>query len=360
MIDRVQDIRGRGNLTPSEDIYASLFERMHSEIVSALQQCPSHLMPINSIGCGGVVFSFLESIEWMRFENLGDFELYSRRLFAFPAQVDEFIAAMREGVRRGFVASAAVAKDVQAQVVAILEGDLPELNAPLNTESGIAVLDGEGEAAATATRLREGINGVKPALTKFLHFFVNEYTPQLRQDPACASLPGGLQAYALCLKFHTTTDLTAAQVHDEGLREVAKIEARYREDVMLPLGFDPDDFAAFVSFVRSDPQFYVGTAEALMDVYCDTCARIQATLPRFFNEIPKSPLEITSKQGGPAAYYLAGTADGKRPGRFYVNVSHIDQRPLYETMALSLHEAVPGHHHQISIGLENESIPNVM
>ena len=168
-------------------------------------------------------------------------------------------------------------------------------------------------------------------------------------------------------RFHTTTDLSPEEVHQIGLAEVAKIEGRYRSEVLLPLGFgaSAEEFIRFVEFVRHDPQFYVSTPDQLLDVYRKTCDEISAIMPRYFNEIPRTPLEITSKQVGPAAYYLTGTGyqfillidviliyrrtfhvsgtpDGKRPGRFYVNVSHIEKRPLYESVALSLHEAIPG------------------
>lgn len=356
MVEAVRRIQSHGDLNESEKIYAALFERMHSDIVAALDLCPFYLFPINSMGCGGPGFSFLESIEWMRFEKESDFELYLRRLRAFPRQLEQMVESLRRGVEVGFVASKAMCRDVDAQIAALVSGTFPECTAPLLAEPGPTIL---AENGTLNSQLTEAIAALAPAFESFLQFFRNEYSQHLREDPACNALPNGSAAYSLLLRFHTTTDLSPDQIHDIGLSEVAKIEQRYRDDVMIPLGFDPDNFPAFVEFVREDRQFYVTTVEALLDVYRAQCAKIQALLPQYFSEIPKSPLEITSKQAGPAAYYLAGTADGKRPGRFYVNVSHLDKRPVYEHVSLSLHEAIPGHHHQISIGLENESIPNV-
>jgi uncharacterized protein (DUF885 family) len=129
----------------------------------------------------------------------------------------------------------------------------------------------------------------------------------------------------LLFRYHTTTNLTADEIHNIGLSEVARIEARYRDDVLIPLGYDPDDFKGFVNEMKVNPQFYVSSSAQLLKLYEDTCAQIAAKMPDYFGEIPRSPLAITSKTAGPAAYYLAGTADGKRPGRFYVNCSHIEK-----------------------------------
>ena len=112
--------------------------------------------------------------------------------------------------------------------------------------------------------------------------------------------------------------------------------------------------------VRSNKEYYVDSPETIVAIYQKLCSEIEQIMALYFADIPNTPLEITTKTVGPAAYYLTGTPDGKRPGRFYVNVSHIEKRPLYETVALALHEAIPGHHHQISLATENTDIPNFM
>jgi uncharacterized protein (DUF885 family) len=354
MIEAVRSIIAAGSLSKEERIYANLFERSHSEIVTGMDTAPMYLIPISAVMAGGALFSFPESIEWMRFETVADFQLYEKRLRAYPRQVNQFIESLRAGISRGYVASEAMARSYPGFLETMLNGDLAEFTQPLT--DGATIL-------ATAPELKEfietAIAGVKPALQSFKDFYVSEYQPALRTDPGCSSLPSGLQAYTTLLKCHTTTDLTPDEVHEIGLQEVAKIEARYVNEVLLPLGFEPNKFTDFVEFVRTDKQFYVDSAEALVQVYKDTCKKIDVIIPEYFNEIPKSPLQICTKSGGPAAYYLAGTADGKRPGRFYVNVSHIEKRPVYENVSLALHEAIPGHHHQASVALENEDIPNV-
>ena len=131
----------------------------------------------------------------------------------------------------------------------------------------------------------------------------------------------------MCLKYHTTTDLSPDEVHEIGLREVARIEQRYKtevriiflflvrtpfnnfhEKVLLPLGFDESDFPGFVAHVASDLRFYVSSPEALLQVYERRCEQIRAKMPDYFLEFPKSPLEIVSRREGPAAFYLTGTS----------------------------------------------------
>jgi len=150
-------------------------------------------------------------------------------------------------------------------------------------------------------------------------------------------------------------------VHQVGLAEVARIQARYQSDVMNPLGFN-GTFEAFVAECKEDPKFYFDSAEALLQAYRTMCDHIGSVLPQYFDKFPESALQIVPKDAAsaPAAYYLAGTADGSRPGRFYVNVSNLSQRPSYEMCALALHEAIPGHHHQCSLAIENKSIPNFL
>lgn len=166
---------------------------------------------------------------------------------------------------------------------------------------------------------------VKSGYKMFRDFFMLEYMPVCRSSPSISSLPNGQAVYDSYLRFHTTTNLTAAEIHDIGLKEVASIESRYKLDVMTPLGVDAENFRDFVMTIKGNPTHYASSTEGLLDHYRAVCTTIEKVLPLYFAEFPRSPLIITSKTQGPAAYYLAGTADGKRPGRFYVNVSHISR-----------------------------------
>jgi uncharacterized protein (DUF885 family) len=354
MLELMNIIRKECTLTEEENIFAKLFENMHTDLINYVTNCPFYLIPLNSVGAGCVTYSFLESIEWMRFESVNDYAVYLKKLKCFHRQTEDIIDSMREGIRRGFTCSVDVCHDIVDQLDEIIEGDLDELNEPITSTKSQEILKDTPELLA---ELKAGVTNTKLSFAYFKDFFVTEYTQHLRTNPACSSLPGGKDIYDQCLKYHTTTDLTSDEVHNIGLSEVAKIEQRYKEEVLKPLGFKSDDFAGFVEHARTDPKFYVKTSEELLEIYRKQCNLIHEVMPKFFNKTPRSPMEITSKNAGPAAYYLAGTADGTRPGRFYVNTSHIEKRPVYESVSLALHEAIPGHHHQLSLALENESVP---
>ena len=359
MLKELDAILSLGGLSPEQLLLADLFAMSHNGIAKNIEHCKSHLYALNSTGTGCPTFSFIEAVEWMRFENIADYKLYLRRLNAFPTQIQMFIDSFREGIRTGYTCSRAQVRKVESQVEAIIASQFAALREPLAGLLQLAGSDGVGKDLfddIEATLRSDGI--VANAFKMFLDFFLSEeMQSSLRVDPSVSALPNGRAIYAACLEYHTTTSLTADDIHALGLSEVARIETRYREEVLKPMGFDPDDFSAFVQYARSHPAYYVSNAEQLLDRYRAVCDQIAQIMPTYFADIPLSPLEITSKEVGPAAYYLAGTPDGKRPGRFYVNVSNISERPVYESVALSLHEAIPGHHHQISLAMENTSIP---
>ncbi len=340
------------SLSKQEKIFASIFESQHADIVRAFDKAPLFLMPINSVGTGGAVYSFLESIEWMRLESEADLRILLNRVRACPAQLREFQACLADGMQSGYVASAAMLHGVAASLGELASGSGPfsELQPALASACMSPALRGDLDAAVVECRTAFG---------ELLAFVAGPYMAAARASPACSDLPCGPVGYRECLQFHTTTAMTAQEVHSVGLAEVARIEARYRADVMVPLGL-PDDFPAFVASVRVDPRFYVSSDQALLDVYRGICDNIRTRLPAMFSEFPSSPLEIVSTTKGPAAFYLAGTPDGKRPGRFYVNTANLSGKPIYEATALALHEAIPGHHHQVSLAMANADVPHVL
>ena len=364
MLKELDAVLSLGGLNSEQLLLADLFAMSHNGIAKNIDLCKSNLYALNSTGTGCPTFSFIEAVEWMRFETIADYKLYLRRLNAFPVQMQMFIDSLHEGIRTGYTCSRAQVRKVASQVEAIIASQFAALREPL---AGLLQLPGgdSGGSGGDNNALLDDIEAalrsdgvVANAFKMFLEFFLSEeMQSSLRVDPAVSALPNGRAIYAACLEYHTTTSLTADDIHALGLSEVARIETRYREEVLKPMGFEPDDFTAFVQHARSHPAYYVSNAEQLLNRYRAVCERIAHIMPTYFADIPASPLEITSKEVGPAAYYLAGTPDGKRPGRFYVNVSNISERPVYESVALSLHEAIPGHHHQISLAMENTNIP---
>lgn len=291
----------------------------------------------------------------MRFEKPEDYQLLFDRIVAFPTQVNQFEESFRRGLKENIIASNSMIHGVIEQLEHVVKGNFEEIQAPLTLGLASKLVNDD-----MMIQFQQGIENMRQSLIHFLQFFKTEYVPNVRQVDGCHSLTNGDYIYELCLQYHTTTKLTADEVHEIGIAEVKRIEERYRNDVLIPLGFDPDDFKGFCEYMKTNKDFYVSTSADLLNLYRRMVSKVNSILPSYFQEFPRSPLEITDKYQGPAAYYLAGTADGKRPGRFYVNCSHIEQRPTYEAVALTLHEAIPGHHHQIALMLENEKLPKFL
>lgn len=321
----------------------NIFENQHKDIIDSIQNAKLYLMPINSIGpgAGGAHYQFIDSIDWMRFEIKEDFEIFASRIHAFPIQIDQFITAFKEGIKQNIIASQAMIRNVESQLTTLIESNFEVIVNPI-TNVNVDLLSEE-----LKERIMNGISVIREGLIKLRDFFVSEYFLHVLEKPGCKELPNGDLIYQYCLKYHTTTDLTADEIHTIGLAEVKRIEDRFKNEVLIPLGFDPDDFKAFSEHIKGSTELYVKSSEELLNVYKDIVAnKIQPIIPKYFNEIPQSTLEILGLSGGPAAFYITGTNDGKRPGRFYVNISRVEEKPVFETIALTLHEAIPGHHHQ--------------
>ena len=341
-------------------LHLSLFVKSVRDEVDALR-LGCHLMPVNSIGYGGVANNFVEALDWLPEGVDGDGD-FVQRLAAFPAQVEQYCALLRCGVARGVVATRAMLRAVPKQLAALVDDFDEGRGGVASRVQRCAATPLVAPAAAAASRYRDAIETLG-------RFFVEEYAPHARESPGCTSLPDGkgVAFYARCIAFHTTTSMGAEEIHAIGLAEVKRIEGRFRADVMAPLGFSEDvPFAAFVAKCKSPEgaggigATFFATPNALIASYRTLVERIRVeTLPSFFETFPAAPLEVVAKTSAtaPAAYYMCGTADGSRPGRFYVNVSNLEGRPSYEMTALALHEGMPGHHHQGMLAIENAAIP---
>ncbi|CAE8732806.1 unnamed protein product, partial [Polarella glacialis] len=345
-----------GELTAAELLYAELFAAA-VEGESRGIQAGCHLMPLNSVGAGGGVHeNFLELLDWMQFESEGDVQNYIARLMAFPHQVDDFCKLLAYGASgmRGVAASKSMLRRVPERLRELLEGDelAKTLREPVKDKACLSSELSEQLQQAT-------VNCFRPGLEKLLDFLTEFYEERARSEPGCLSVRNGAEVYAECLRFHTTTRKSAQEIHELGLAEVARIESRLQKEVLDALGFK-GTFQEFAASSKADASnFYTSEGELLND-YRRLVEEISEVLPRFFSHLPRSKLEVVPKRSGPAAYYFSGTPDGKRPGRFYVNVTRLSDRPRYNMTSLALHEGFPGHHLQGSIALENEALPNFL
>ncbi|GAA4878537.1 DUF885 domain-containing protein [Ferrimonas pelagia] len=273
-------------------------------------------------------------------------QAYLRRLEALPRYFDQQMYWMRQGLQSGHTVPQAVLTGFEHSISAfITEPEQSLYYAPL------AALD---DAAAQQQGLQLIRQGVIPAYQRFYDFFVNEYRPGARSSIAAHALPEGEAFYANRVQHYTTLPMSAEQVHQLGLTEVARIRAEM-EQVIQQQDFT-GSFADFLTFLRTDPQFYAETPEQLLRYAARLAKQADAMLPQFFATLPRTPYGIKPVPAEIAPKYTtgryAGPSDDDQPGYYWVNTYALDKRPLYEMEALTLHEAVPGHHLQIALSQE--------
>jgi uncharacterized protein (DUF885 family) len=302
-----------------------------------------------------------EMVEILRFSTVKDYEDWTRRLEALPTVVRQNIVLMREGLKAGNTPPRVLMERVPAQIAAQLVDDptRSRFYAPFAKMPGsLGAADRSRLQARAAQVIRER---VVPAYRELATFFEKEYLPGTRSTTAAVDLPDGRAYYDFLAGFFTTTDLTADQIHDIGLKEVARIRAEM-EKVREEVGFK-GTLAQFFDHLRTDPKFFKKTPAELLEAYQAISKRIDPELVKVFRTIPRLPYGVRPIPDAIApdtttAYYQPGALDGSRAGFYYVNLYKPEVRPTWEMMALSLHEAVPGHHFQFARSMELEDVPN--
>jgi len=347
----------RDKLAATEQVnYDLLYDRQKLEIEG--QQFPEDMMPINQMG--GVQQNIAQMMAISRPKDAEDYSNMIARLEKTPQVVDQTIAWMRKGMQAGVTPPAITLRDVPQQIRNQLVDDpdkSPLLTAftqfPANVDSlQQATLKKQAEAAYSEK--------VAPAFEKLLVFMENEYLPAARESIAMRDLPNGEAWYAYNVKQSTTTDLTPEQIHQIGLAEVKRIRGEM-EVVITSSGFE-GSFEEFLVFLRTDPQFYHETKEGLLREYRDIAKRADPELMKLFGKLPRTPYGIIpvpayAEKSQTTAYYQRGSVKAGRPGNFFANTYALDTRPRWEMEALTLHEAVPGHHLQIALQDELEDVP---
>lgn len=282
------------------------------------------------------------------------------RLEAYPALVDQHLELLREGLARGVTPPQVVLRDVPAQVAALCTADplASPLLAPFVAAARAAPAGERARLEQAAARLMGG--RIAPRLDALRDFLQRRYLPGARAATAWHALPDGEAWYAFKVREQTTTSLTPREIHAIGLAEVERIGAALQA-TLRDAGFS-GGFAAFCEFLRSDPRFYCTSAGELLREYRDLCKRIDPQLPRLFGRLPRLTYGVIempaySAESQTTAYYLPGSPEAGRPGWFYANTSKLAARPRWEMEALSLHEAVPGHHLQIALAAELDLPP---
>ncbi|HMB60553.1 MAG TPA: DUF885 domain-containing protein, partial [Xanthomonadales bacterium] len=343
---------------PAEDQvnYDLLLDTLDKQVAS--QVFPNELMPMNQMS-GPQQFPS-SVLAMMPGASVQQLENQLARMEALPLVIDQSIELMRLGLAEGLTPPRITLRDVPQQIRNQLVDD--PVDSPLLTDF-IDMPDSVDSLQQAALRQRaESVfsEQVVPAYERLLAFTENEYLPAARESIAARDLPNGEAWYAHNVSLRTTTQLTPEQIHAIGLQEVQRIRAEM-DEVIGETGFE-GSFEEFLTFLRSDPQFYHTTAEGLIREYRDIAKRADPELTKLFGVLPGTPYGVIpipsyAEKSQTTAYYQRGSLVAGRAGYFFANTYALDTRPRWEMEALTLHEAVPGHHLQISLQQELEGVP---
>ncbi len=298
-------------------------------------------------------------IQDMPVRNEADARRVLTRLAAIPAYVARDLDWAREGKRLHWVTFRSSLSRVPAEIdgLSAMAMDKSPLYAPFARLPADIPADRAEALRAEARALIT--QRVLPAYAEMRRVVVDELLPASPENGALSSYPDGAEAYRLAIRDQTTVDLGAQQIHDIGLKEVARLRAGM-EAIQREVGF-PGTFKAFIDHLNTDPSFYYPTGEALLAGYREIGKRADPGLTHLFVTLPRTPWgirPIPAYQGdGAAEYYDQGTADGSEPGWFNANIVAVAHRPKWEMEALLMHESVPGHHLQISRAMELDGLP---
>jgi uncharacterized protein (DUF885 family) len=296
----------------------------------------------------------------LSFDSAKAYDDWLKRLDAFPAYVDQNIALMQEGVRTNVLLPKVIVTRVREQLAAMIAQPPAESGyyKPFTQfPTGIAEADRQRLAAAGLDKVK---TKVQPALATLAAFVDRVYLPRCYDHVGWWQTSSGLAGYAFFARQFTTTSLTPQAVHDLGLQEVARIRAEM-ERVKTQVGF-AGTLSEFFTYLRTDPRFFYPTSAALLDGYRSLAKRIDPELVKVIRTLPRLPYGVMPIPDAVAAntttaYANFGAADGSRPAYYFVNLYKPETRPTWEMVALTLHEAEPGHCLQGSIAQELGSMP---
>jgi uncharacterized protein (DUF885 family) len=356
-LERLSEIDDSG-LGAEDRISYDMFERQLRDRLADFE-FRGYLLPLTVDT--GFHIGFARLANRMPFAAVKDYENYIARLRGFPEYVQQHIELLREGLEIGMTLPRVVLEGYEITIESHIVEDPTESVFYPPFESFPSTV-----APAKHEQLREAgraaiMEGAVRGYREFLQFMVDEYIPNARATLGASELPNGRDYYAHLIRHFTTLDIDPDEVHEIGLGEVARIRAEMMA-VIAEVGFT-GGFDAFLEFLRTDPRFYAKTPHELLKEASFIAKRMDAKLPSLFKTLPRLPYGVAPVPDHLAPKYTAGRYIGApigstEPGYYWVNTYALESRPLYTLEALTLHEAVPGHHLQNALRLELEDLPS--
>ena len=322
----------------------------------SLSQFPIYYLRLNQ---RGGIQSFYETGNRLVYRTKNDYYDWLNRLDQFSTNIYTFLEINKEGLENGYTQPKLVTRGVVAQIDAIINSDIesnPYLKVFLEADESLLTPIEKKDLINKAKDLIN--NKINPAYEELNIFLKNDYLVNSRDSIGIKDIPDGRIYYEELAKYYTTTDLTPDEIHNIGLKEIQRIRSEM-EEIIKSVNWD-GDFDSFLNYLRTSPRFYYDNPDDLFDAYLIMSKTIDPLLPKLFNVFPRAPYGVIPipEESAPfttTAYYNSPSPG--RPGYFYANLYKPDSRPKYEIPVLTVHEAVPGHHFQISIAQELENVP---
>ncbi|MGB0496103.1 MAG: DUF885 domain-containing protein [Kangiellaceae bacterium] len=345
-------------LSPENQISYDIFKRQQSY---AIEQIKFKTYQLPFLADSG----FHTSMSWLpkqtRFKSYQDYENYLTRLENIPAFFEQNITNMNAGLNRGYSMPSVVMlgfSDVIHQIANKKTQESDFWKPFENIPSHIPEKQGN-KLKNRATKVIEST--LLPAYKNLAKYFEQVYIPKTKKSLGAYDFPDGEKYYQSEINHYTTTDMSAKEIHQLGLKEVARIRNEM-EEIINKVEFK-GSFKEFLKFLRESPQFYAKTPEDLLKEASFIAKKMDGQLPKFFTKLPRQPYTVEAVPAAIAPKYTTGRyvsapLDSERPGTYWVNTYALDKRPLYVLESLTLHEAVPGHHLQGSLNQELNNLPN--
>ena len=359
-LERIEST-GSGGLDGQDLISYQIFVRDAKQELAS-EKFPDWLQPVNQFrNLAGLMAQFGSGTSAQPFKTVKDYDDWLKRASRIPVVFDQAIANMQQGIKAGVVQPEALMGNVVSQLDKLIKDEpedtlfwMPIKNLPETFPAG------ERERLTAAYREMIG-QGLMPAYRALRNYVADDYMPHTRKTSGLAALPNGEAWYAFLVQQYTTTDLTPAQIHQIGLREVERIHGEIG-GVMKKVGFE-GSMEEFFRFMQTDPRFSFKSEEELLAHYRGLEDEIRANVPKLFSLTPKAafeirPVEPFRAESAAGGSYMRPSEDGSRPGIFYVNTFDLPTRKTWDAEDLFLHEAIPGHHFQLALQQELTGVPD--